>query len=83
MRKLLQLLSRILFKKHEANIYQSYQDSNNAQHNKQKGEKYERQIGKYYQEQGYKVYFKGIKEGLRDKGIDLVAYKGKKEAVLI
>ncbi|WP_238699193.1 restriction endonuclease [Helicobacter sp. MIT 05-5294] len=29
------------------------------------------------------MYFKGINEGLRDKGIDLVAYKGKEEALLI
>lgn len=31
---------------------------------------------------GYKVYFKGIKEGLKDQGIDLIAYKGK-ETLLI
>lgn len=50
--------------------------------NKQKGEKYEIQIGKWYQKQGYKVYFKGINEGRRDAGIDLIAYKGQ-EAILI
>lgn len=50
--------------------------------NKQKGDKYELQIGKFYQKQGYKVYFKGINEGRRDKGIDIIAYKGK-EALLI
>ena len=50
--------------------------------NKQKGDKYELQIGKEYQNAGYKVYFKGIKEGKSDNGIDLVAYKGD-EAVLI
>ncbi|MGX3044425.1 restriction endonuclease [Helicobacter sp. T3_23-1056] len=50
--------------------------------NKQKGDKYERQIGKEYQNNGYKVYFKGLKEGKSDNGIDLVAYKGD-EAVLI
>ncbi len=49
---------------------------------KQKGDDYERQIGRFYQQQGYKVYFKGIKEGRRDQGIDLIAYKGK-EAILI
>ncbi|WP_298497390.1 restriction endonuclease [Helicobacter sp. UBA3407] len=50
--------------------------------NKQKGDKYELQIGKYYQKKGYKVYFKGINEGLYDEGIDLIAYRGK-EALLI
>ena len=50
--------------------------------NKQKGDDYERQIGRFYQQQGYKVYFKGIKEGRRDQGIDLIAYKGR-EAILI
>ena len=50
--------------------------------NKQKGDKYELQIGKEYQNNGYKVYFKGLKEGKSDNGIDLVAYKGD-EAVLI
>lgn len=29
--------------------------------NKRKGDDYERQIGRFYQQQGYKVYFKGIK----------------------
>lgn len=50
--------------------------------NKQKGERYELQIGKWYQKQGYKVYFKGINEGRRDGGIDLIAYRGQ-EAILI
>lgn len=55
--------------------------SNNYR-NKQKGDEYELQIGRFYQQQGYKVYFKGINEGRRDSGIDLIAYKGD-EAVLI
>ncbi|MCI7411309.1 restriction endonuclease [Helicobacter bilis] len=55
---------------------------NYAAINKQKGDDYERQIGRFYQQQGYKVYFKGIKEGRRDQGIDLIAYKGR-EAILI
>ena len=79
---LFKLLCRALFKKPRAYTYESYQVSNNTQRNKQKGDKYELQIGKDYQKQGYKVYFKGINEGLCDKGIDLIAYKGK-EALLI
>lgn len=39
-------------------------------------------IVKHYKQQGYKVYPKGLKEGRRDKGIDIIAYKGK-EALLI
>ena len=50
--------------------------------NKQKGDKYELQIGRHYQNMGYKVYFKGLNEGFNDGGIDLIAYKGN-EAVLI
>lgn len=50
--------------------------------NKKKGDRYEVQIGRWYQELGYKVYFKGINEGRRDGGIDLIAYKGQ-EVVLV
>lgn len=53
-----------------------------ATKNKQKGDNYEKQIGRFYQKQGYKVYFKGINEGLKDQGIDLIAYKGK-DVILI
>lgn len=80
---LFKLLRYVLFsKKRTTYAYRENKDFNNARKNKQKGDKYELQIGKSYQKQGYKVYFKGINEGLRDKGIDLVAYKGK-EALLI
>ena len=50
--------------------------------NKQKGDKYEFQIGEYYKHKGYKIYQNGINKGVADGGIDLVAYKGD-EAVLI
>lgn len=80
---LFKLLRYVLFsKKRTTYAYRENKDFNNARKNKQKGNKYELQIGKSYQKQGYKVYFKGINEGLRDKGIDLVAYKDK-EALLI
>lgn len=52
------------------------------QNNKQKGDEYEWQIFELYRQQGYKVYPKGLNEGRRDKGIDLVAHKGN-ETVLI
>lgn len=64
-------------KKKKPRKYKSY-----SQQNDQKGYNYELQIGKYYQKQGYKVYFKGINEGLKDQGIDLIAYKDN-EALLI
>lgn len=47
-----------------------------------KGTRYELQIGRIFQKQGYKVYFKGINEKKRDGGIDLIAYKHN-EAVLV
>ncbi len=64
-------------KKKKPRKYKNY-----SQQNDQKGYNYELQIGKYYQKQGYKVYFKGINEGLKDQGIDLIAYKDN-EALLI
>lgn len=80
---LFKLLCYVLFsKKRTTYAYRENKDFNNARKNKQKGDKYELQIGKSYQKQGYKVYFKGINEGLRDKGIDIIAYKGK-ETLLI
>ncbi len=75
------------FKRRKSHVYRDYKRFNNISqkykiYNKQKGDKYELQIGKYYQSQGYKVYFKGINEGRKDEGIDLIAYKNK-EAILI
>lgn len=73
---LFKLLRYVFFsKKRTTYAYREDKDFNNARKNKQKGDKYELQIGKSYQKQGYKVYFKGINEGLRDKGIDIIAYK--------
>ncbi len=80
---LFKLLSLVLFSQERKNyIYKNRRGSNNAWHNKQKGDKYELQIIRYYKQQGYKVYPKGLKEGRRDKGIDIIAYKGR-EAILI
>lgn len=56
--------------------------SNFFHKNRQKGKAYEFQIGKMYKEQGYKIYYKGINEGKKDGGIDLIAYKDD-EALLI
>lgn len=50
--------------------------------NKEKGDKYELQILKYYKNQGYKVYPQGFIKGKSDNGIDLIAYKDN-EALLI
>ncbi len=80
---LFKLLRYVFFsKKRTMYAYRENKDSNNARHNKQKGDKYELQIVRHYKQQGYKVYPKGLKEGRRDKGIDIIAYKGK-EALLI
>ena len=54
----------------------------NTYRNKQKGDEYELQIGRLYQQQGYKVYFKGINEGKRDNGVDLIAYKDNEVALI-
>ncbi|PSM52787.1 hypothetical protein CRN67_03000 [Campylobacter blaseri] len=50
---------------------------------KAKGNKYEFYIAQFYKNEGYKVYMKGYNEGYQDEGIDLIAYKGKKEMILI
>lgn len=81
------VIFRFFFKRRKSRVYRDYKRSSNVSqkykiYNKQKGDKYELQIGKYYQSQGYKVYFKGINEGRKDEGIDLIAYKDK-EAILI
>ncbi|MDL2346940.1 restriction endonuclease [Campylobacter hyointestinalis] len=52
------------------------------QANIDKGIKYEFQIGRYFKGLGYKIYMKGINEGKKDMGIDIIAYKDK-EALLI
>ncbi|WP_191337708.1 restriction endonuclease [Helicobacter pullorum] len=63
--------------------YRGYtNDFENAQTNKEKGDKYELQILRHYKKQGYKVYPQGFIKGKADGGIDLVAYKGS-EALLI
>lgn len=72
---LFKLLRYVLFpKKRTTYAYRENKDFNNARKNKQKGDKYELQIVKHYKQQGYKVYPKGLKEGRRDKGIDIIAY---------
>ena len=70
----------VIFYKPKRSKSVKYEDY--TKQNKQKGDRYERQIGKYYQQQGYNVYFKGLEEGRRDRGIDLIAYKGN-DALLI
>lgn len=73
---LFKLLRYVLFpKKRTTYTYRENKDFNNARKNKQKGDKYELQIVRHYKQQGYKVYPKGLKEGRRDKGIDIIAYK--------
>lgn len=75
-RKLLRFLFRAIFGTSKRTYKKSYKDYRTYEsQNKQKGDRYELQIGKYYQNLGYKVYFKGINEGFSDGGIDLIAYK--------
>ncbi len=82
-RKLLRFLFRAIFGTSKRSYRKSYKDYRTYEgQNKQKGELYELQIGKYYQNLGYKVYFKGINEGFSDGGIDLIAYKDN-DALLI
>ena len=69
-------------KKYSYKTYKQYSNFDNAQANKQKGDKYEQQILKLYKKQGYKVYPQGFIKGKADGGIDLIAYKGN-EALLI
>lgn len=69
-------------KKYSYKTYKQYSNFDNAQANKQKGDKYEQQILKLYKKQGYKIYPQGFIKGKADGGIDLIAYKGN-EALLI
>lgn len=53
-----------------------------SEEKKDKGNKYEIFVAKKYEELGYEVYKKGIIEGLKDGGIDLIATK-ENETILI
>lgn len=46
------------------------------------GDYYEKQVGKLFENNGYRVFYRGLKLGLKDGGIDLQAYKDN-EIVLI
>ena len=59
--------------------------SNNPTKYKQnikKGKNYEKQIGKYFEKQGYIVKYNGIEKGKKDNSIDLIAIK-KEEIIFI
>lgn len=43
--------------------------------NKQKGDEYERYIGKRYENKGYQVEYTGLKKGKADGGVDLILHK--------
>ncbi len=43
---------------------------------KRKGDEYELFVGKYFKNQGYKIYYQGLNQGFYDYGIDLIAYRG-------
>ena len=56
----------------------------NARHTKSYiGKMYERYIGFLYEEEGYRVQYRGIELGLKDGGIDLVCTKNKSGEVLL
>ena len=50
--------------------------------NKQKGDEYEFFVANLYKDDGYKIYMNGYNHGVKDEGIDIIAYKGN-EALLI
>jgi len=50
--------------------------------NIKKGKNYEKQIGKYFEKQGYIVKYNGIENGKKDNSIDLIAIK-KEEIIFI
>jgi Holliday junction resolvase-like predicted endonuclease len=49
---------------------------------KKAGDEFERYVGQCYENEGYKVEYRGLKLGLEDGGIDLIARKGN-ETLLI
>jgi len=50
--------------------------------NKQKGDEFEKFVGKYYEDLGYTVAYHGIDNGRKDHGIDIIAKK-EKEIIFI
>ncbi len=51
--------------------------------NKLKGIEYEKRVGKYYEEKGYKVEYNGIIKDRKDDGIDLICKKDNEVKILI
>jgi restriction system protein len=46
------------------------------QENKKRGDDYEKHVGRYYENQGYKVFYNGLKYGKKDGGVDLIIENG-------
>jgi len=47
-----------------------------ARYKRKKGEWYEKFVGKRYEKEGYEVLYHGLRYGIHDQGIDLIARKG-------
>lgn len=70
------LLSFVLRRVKKSNIQQQIQAKVNA------GRAFELKVGKVYEERGYEVDYRGVRLGVADGGIDLIA-KNSDEVVLI
>lgn len=75
------ILSRIGKRKNKYKHYDTpyrteYESDLSPEARKIAGEKFEKAVGKDYEENGYKVDYRGLKLGIKDGGIDLIATKG-------
>ena len=57
-------------------LYRKFSLSRAIKGKKKAGDNYEKRVGKDYEKNGYKVDYRGLRMGLKDGGIDLIATKG-------
>ena len=75
-KKLNEMLENIKIKnisKTQQNMYNTIKKTKPKKSTYKLGEEYEKQIGKYYEDLGYKINYHGIEKKKKDNGIDLIA----------
>ena len=78
----LQKFLRLNLRKKVAIPEQNKNRNVNKNKNVEKGKRYEKQIGEYFEKEGYIVKYNGIEKGKKDDSIDLIAIK-KDEIIFI
>lgn len=74
-KKLEEMIKNINIKEQETqnNMYNTIKQNKPKKSNPQIGKEYEKQVGEFYENLGYKVKYHGIEKRKKDNGIDLIA----------